>query len=133
LFLSVEGQELLIIYILTDDRLPNRHLDSLINSFHGYIAFELDASKSKTNVTLHCVIWRSLLANIELSDRRIVVRNLLGLGHPGVDVNMLVLCLWLECLADGQALGCSYQRGKCISRAQERLQFRRDPLGWRPL
>jgi hypothetical protein len=100
LFLSVKGQELLIIHILTDDRLPNRHLHSLINSFHGYIAFELDASRSKTNVTLHCVIWRSLLANIELSDRRIVVRNLLGLGHPGVDVNMLVLCLWLECLAD---------------------------------
>jgi hypothetical protein len=25
---------------------------------------------------------------------------LLSLGHPSVDVNMLVLCLWLACLAD---------------------------------
>jgi hypothetical protein len=46
------------------------------------------------------VIWLSLLANIELSNRRIVVRNLLSLGHPSVDVNMLVLCLWLESLTD---------------------------------
>ena len=29
-----------------------------------------------------------------------MVRNLLSLGHPCVDVDMLVLCLWLESLAD---------------------------------
>jgi hypothetical protein len=29
-----------------------------------------------------------------------VVRNLLSLGHPSVDVDVLVLCLWLESLAD---------------------------------
>jgi hypothetical protein len=46
---------------------------------------------------LHCLL---LLANIELRNRGIMVRNLLSLCHPGVDVNMLVLCLWLESLAD---------------------------------
>jgi hypothetical protein len=46
------------------------------------------------------VTWLSLLAYIELSNRRIVVRNLLSLGHPSVDVDMLVLCLGLEGLAD---------------------------------
>jgi hypothetical protein len=29
-----------------------------------------------------------------------MVRDWLSLGHPSVDVNMLVLCLWLESLAD---------------------------------
>ena len=42
----------------------------------------------------------SSLANVEFSNRRIVVRNLLSCSHPSVDMNMLVLCLWLESLAD---------------------------------
>jgi len=42
----------------------------------------------------------SSLTNIELSNRRIVVRNLLSCSHPSVDMDMLVLCLWLESLAD---------------------------------
>jgi hypothetical protein len=48
----------------------------------------------------HLFSWLSLLAYIELSNRRIVVRDLLSLGHPSVDVDMLVLCVWLESLAD---------------------------------
>jgi hypothetical protein len=42
----------------------------------------------------------SLLANIEFRNRGIVVRDLLSLCHPRVDMNMLVLCFWLESLAD---------------------------------